>query len=137
MNSETFDTIVRGFGSSLTRRRFGAVAGGSAASLLGLIHREEATAKKRRRKKCKKSEKRCGKKCVKGICCLDKPCGSAAGPTCECDKATNGKTFCANAELPSLCEQCPAAGCGPTSRCVPESSCGAGITGVCRGVCPT
>jgi hypothetical protein len=134
MDNETFDTIVRGFGSSLTRRRFGVVAGGSAASVLGLIRPEETAARKRRRKKCQKSQKRCGNKCVKGTCCPGKPCG---GVDCACIKAADGKTFCVNLGQEDLCAQCPAEGCGPANRCVPTSACGAGITAVCRGVCPT
>jgi hypothetical protein len=132
MRSGTIDAIATELGASLPRRRLGIAAGGLAA-LLGLT-RSPADARKRRRRKCKKNEKRCGRKCVKGTCCPGKPCGSAGGPPCECRKATDGRAFCAD-DLPALCEQCPAAGCGANRRCVPETAC-AGITAICRGACP-
>jgi hypothetical protein len=135
MRSGTIDAIATEMGASLPRRRLGIAAAGLAA-LLGLHRSTAVDARKRRRRKCRKNEKRCGRKCVKGTCCPGKPCGSAGSPVCKCTKATDGRTFCENLDIASLCLQCPAAGCGPSSRCIPVS-CGMNVTAACVAVCPT
>jgi hypothetical protein len=115
-----------------TRRRFGLTTGGLLASLVGLaLAADDATAK-RRRKKCKKSEKRCGKKkCVKGDCCPGKPCGEF----CECLRTVGGRTICVARNVKLICEQCDSnADCNEPLRCV-KTSCGQGITASCLAPC--
>ena len=99
-----------------TRRRFGAAAGGLAASLLGLAHLDAVQAKKHHKKRCVKLLKSCnpgGRKCCHGnrcesldlgsegsfFCCkpADKPCqtNSECCPEFACVRKTGAKTgFC-------------------------------------------
>jgi hypothetical protein len=94
-----------------TRRRVGLVTGGLLATALGVGPRETAAKKKR----CKKSETKCGKKCVKGTCCPDTPCATL----CTCERTTAGKTACM-AAVPIACETNCAkdADCPKTDHCI-------------------
>lgn len=117
-----------------TRRRFGIAAGGIAAAFLGLTTIDSANAKnkrKRKKKKCKKSEKRCGKKCVKGTCCPGKSCGE----DCECGRTVEGRGFCF-AKVLNICAQCTSsAECEEGSQCVQiDPPCGE-VTAVCKPPC--
>lgn len=114
-----------------TRRRFGLAAGGLVASLAGRATVADGAAK-RKRKKCKKPEKRCGKRCVKGNCCPGKPCGGAGA--CYCGRTIGGKTICLQ---PSnvVCVQCDGdAGCAAPLRCARAPGC-APVTAICLPPC--
>ena len=73
----------------------------------------------------------CSGACVRGTCCLGTPC---SGANCQCTTATEGDTFCVNNNIASLCVQCPNAGCTPGTRCE-ATTCGPGVTAVCRPIC--
>jgi hypothetical protein len=114
---------------SWTRRRFGLAAGGIAAVLASLALPDQAPAK---RKRCKKSEKRCGRKCVKGSCCPGKPCGG--DDFCRCGRTIGGKTICFQ-PIVALCEQCNGdADCNSPLRCIRAGDCGA-VTAICLPPC--
>lgn len=67
MNGGSFD--------AWSRRRVGMVAGGLAASLLGIVPSEDTAAKKKRKKKkrCKKLRESCNPE--GRTCCNDRTCG--------------------------------------------------------------
>ena len=86
-----------------TRRRFGRAAGGLLTALIGLGTAEQTAAKHHHKpKKCKKTETKCGKKCVKGTCCPHTDCGL----DCGCVRAVEGDTFCTAKNALVSCEQC-------------------------------
>jgi hypothetical protein len=101
-----------------TRRWLGVAAGGIASAILGLAVIDDVDAKKQRnKKKCKKSKKRCGKKCIpKSNCCRDADCGG--GATCQ-----DGTCLCPDGERE--CEGtcisddvcCPGEACGQNCAC--------------------
>jgi hypothetical protein len=94
-----------------TRRRFGLAAGGLLAATLGLGFQGTSAKKKH----CGKHETKCGKKCVKGTCCPDKPCGAG----CACTRSLSG-TFACIAEVPVACQTTCAkdADCGKHGHCI-------------------
>lgn len=120
-----------------TRRRFGRASGGLLAGLLGIGRGSESIARHHhhnKSNKCKKSETRCGKKCVKGECCPRSFCG---GGECNCLRATNGKTVCLARELiacPDVSECTTNADCNITERCIPTSCPGPRVN-VCATRC--
>jgi hypothetical protein len=101
-----------------TRRRLGLAAGG--AALLWLPAPDEDAAAKKM-KKCKKSEKRCGKKCVNGTCCPGRPCG---GGECRCTRTVEVRSFCKLSD-PRLGAICIGANLCP--ECVSSDECGNGF----------
>lgn len=120
-----------------TRRRLGFVVGGTAAQIW-LPTADDASARKKK-KKCKKSEKRCGKKCVKGTCCPGKACG---GGECQCTRTVEGKPFCkpSDARLGLICGgagSCPACAASDTCeddfKCVQDETFGALV--ICQPPC--
>jgi hypothetical protein len=126
MDATRFDTW--------TRRRFGLATGSLLAAALGLGVAESVGAK-HKKKHCKQSETKCGKKCVKGTCCPDKPCG-APGTDCACERTVEGKTFCAEQHIAILCAQCSGSGdCDSGEGCVADTQC-TGLTQRCQPGCP-
>ena len=107
MDSARFDTW--------TRRRFGLAVGALSALLLRAPQREAAG--KKRKKRCKKSEKRCGKKCVKGKCCPGKACQG----DCQCTRTIEGVSFCKPNDdtlgLYCMVHQDDCAGCSSSEQC--------------------
>jgi hypothetical protein len=116
-----------------TRRRFGFTTSGLLATLIGLAAVDDVQAKhKHKHKKCKKNEKRCGKKCVKGNCCLGKPCGDQ----CECRRTIGGATFCVALTIKTACLQCASdADCEAPFRCVQADGCVPDATANCQPPC--
>ena len=116
-----------------TRRRFGLTAGGMLVSLAGMAaNDDDASAKHHHHKKCGQNEKRCGKKCVKGNCCLGKACQGH----CECGKTVEGKTFCWETFIKTLCEQCTSSSsCEEPFKCVKLDGCLPDATAVCKPPC--
>jgi hypothetical protein len=122
-----------------TRRRFGLVVGGLAATLAGLADRDDAAAKHKHhhkhKKKCKSQQVRCGKQCVTGDCCPGQPCGES-GQDCACGHTIDGAAFCFEQSM-ALCQQCESnAECIEPFRCVQVSDCDA-VTAICRPACGT
>jgi hypothetical protein len=115
-----------------TRRRFGVLTGGLLAAVAGLTIAEEATAKKH--KHCKKSETKCGKKCVKGACCPGASC-KVNGERCDCGKTLDGEAFGAS-RAQALCEPCTSDDdCLERDRCAKVTGCPLGVTAICLRPC--
>jgi hypothetical protein len=112
-----------------TRRRFGLAAGGIAAAFASLAHPDPAPAK---RKRCKKREKRCGGKCVKGTWCPGKRCGG--DDFCRCGRTIGGRTICFQ-PIAALCKQCNGdVDCNSPLRCIRVGDCGA-VSATCLPPC--
>jgi hypothetical protein len=108
-----------------TRRRFGLLAGGGLAALLGALPHSEPDAKKRRKRRpskkrrCRRKANRtwCGGTCVRGGCCPDKACGS--DPGCECVRTIEGQTACMETDAVLLCF----GGCASSAECADGAAC--------------
>jgi hypothetical protein len=108
-----------------TRRRFGLAAGAVLAGT-GLGPITETAAK--RKKRCKRAQKRCGKKCVQGACCPGKPCG----PDCDCERTVEGDAACHTAGFVN--EPCTSSEtCGAGRRCFAARIIGGDLS--CIGLC--
>ena len=126
MDDRLFDTLTRRLRDAVDRRSL--LASLFSAPALGILIAPGISAGK---KKCRKGKKRCGKRCVRGTCCPDKPCG---GGECICSRSIEGKTFCSKSNM-VLCEIgiCASSDeCGPGRRCV---SCASGGETSCLQKC--
>lgn len=108
MEADRFDLMTRALAATSHRRQaLLALVGGS----LGLLGLSEADAK-RKKKKCKKNQKKCGKKCVPASgCCADSEC--TEGRTCQ-----NGQCNC-----PLGTALCPGKGCVAPAQCGGTPNC--------------
>jgi hypothetical protein len=95
-----------------TRRRFGLATGSFLAAAIGLSVTESVEAK-HQKTRCKKTQTKCGKKCVKGTCCPGQGCGTE----CTCDRTVEGDAVCTPTAV-KLVPCTTSKDCDPGQRCV-------------------
>jgi hypothetical protein len=129
MDSQHFDLLVRLFHDASSRRgMLGLVLGGAVAPWFGLADidakKRKHKHKRKKRQKCKKSQKKCGKKCIpKTGCCTDADC---EGDESCCAGQCTAPVFC-NDQAVCGCDEvcgvegfeyaCQAGGCPQTDFC--------------------
>lgn len=123
MDDARFDTMARGLGSRLTRRRAGGLAAGALLAL-GVATRSDA----RKKKKKKKNKGGSGGTAVNYTCLnLGTACGGSIA--CSCRLTASTEQICLNALA------------GSFPPCISQANCAAGtycdfLTGRCALPCP-
>ena len=153
MDTTQFDSLTRMIGSTLTRRGMLATLAGVAAFLPLDAPEIEARRKRKKRKnaqdrgKCKRNQKKCGKKCITvDSCCTSEDCGElgdCVSGTCLCPA---GKKPCAGRCIAeSACcrhDECDVQQHCENGSCVASAltkGCGDGVISrdyCCEGECP-